>query len=36
MVNKEELEEYKKTVQDIIDKYLTEDKRFSVKNFTQE
>lgn len=36
MVNKEELEEYKKTVQDIIDKYLPEDKRFSVKNFTQE
>lgn len=35
MVNKEELEEYKKTVQDIIDKYLPEDKRFSVKNFTQ-
>ena len=36
MVNKKELEEYKKTVQDIIDKYLPEDKRFSVKNFTQE
>ena len=36
MVNKEELEEYKKTVQDIINKYLPEDKRFSVKNFTQE
>ena len=36
MINKEELEEYKKTVQDIIDKYLPEDKRFSVKNFTQE
>ena len=36
MVNKEELEEYKKTVQDIIDKYLPKDKRFSVKNFTQE
>lgn len=36
MVNKEELEEYKKTVQDIIDKHLPEDKRFSVKNFTQE
>ena len=36
MVNKEELEEYKKTVQDIINKYLPEDKRFSLKNFTQE
>lgn len=36
MVNKNELEEYKKTVQNIIDKYLPEDKRFSVKNFTEE
>jgi hypothetical protein len=36
MVNKNELEEYKTTVQNIIDKYLPEDKRFSVKDFTEE
>lgn len=36
MLNNEELEKYKKIVQDIIDKYLPEDKRFSVKDFTQE
>lgn len=36
MVTQKELEEYKKTVQDIIDKYLPESERFSVKDFTQE
>ena len=36
MVNELELEEYKKTVQTIIDKYLPEDKRFSVKDFSEE
>lgn len=36
MIDKKELREYKKTVQDIIDKYLPEDQRFSVKNFNQE
>ena len=36
MINKEDLEEYKKIVQNIIDKYLPEDKRFSVKDFTEE
>ena len=36
MVNKNELEEYKTTVQNIIDKYLPEDRRFSVKSFTEE
>ena len=36
MVTQKELEKYKKTVQDIIDKYLPESERFSVKDFTQE
>jgi hypothetical protein len=36
MINKNELEEYRKTVQTIIDKYLPENRRFSVKSFTEE
>ena len=36
MINKNELEEYRKTVQTIINKYLPEDRRFSVKDFTEE
>lgn len=36
MINKNELEEYRKTVQTIIDKYLPENRRFSVKSFTKE
>lgn len=36
MVSKEKLEEYRETVQKIIDKYLPEEKRFSVKNFSEE
>lgn len=36
MVAQEKLNEYRATVQDIIDKYLPEDKRFSVKDFTLE
>ena len=36
MVSEQELEEYKKTVQSIIDKYLPESQRFSVKDFNQE
>lgn len=36
MIDKHELEQHKKTVQDIIDKHLPKDKRFSVKDFNQE
>lgn len=36
MINKNELEEYRKTVQTIINKYLPENRRFSVKSFTEE
>ena len=36
MVSETDLEEYKKTVQNIIDKYLPEDKRFSVMDFSEE
>ena len=36
MVSKIELEEYKTTVQNIINKYLPENEQFSVKDFSQE
>jgi len=36
MASEKELEECRKVVQDIIDKHLPEDKRFSVENFSQE
>ena len=36
MVKWKELEKYKQTIQNIIDKYLPEKKRFSVNNFTEE
>lgn len=36
MVDNNEFEEYKKTVQSIIDKYLPEGKKFSVKDFNKE
>lgn len=36
MVNEIDLEKYKNNVQNIIDKYLPEDKRFSVMDFSEE
>jgi hypothetical protein len=36
MASEKELEECRKVVQEIIDKHLPEDKRFSVENFSQE
>jgi len=36
MINEKELEEYRETIQKIIDKHLPEEKKFSVKDFTQE
>lgn len=36
MVSEQELEEFKLTVQKIIDKYLPDGKEFSVKDFNQE
>jgi hypothetical protein len=36
MVSQIELKEYKKTVQNIINKYLPENEQFSVKDFSQE
>jgi hypothetical protein len=36
MVSEKELEEYRKVVQEIINKHLPEEKRFSVENFSQE
>lgn len=36
MISEEELNEYRTTVQQIIDKHLPEDKRFSVQNFSLE
>ena len=36
MVNESELNEYKSTIQQIIDKHLPAEKRFSVQDFTQE
>ena len=36
MVTEERLDEHRETVQKIIDKYLPEDKRFSVKNLSEE
>lgn len=36
MVDKIELGGYKKTVQNIVDKYLPKDKKISVKDFTEE
>lgn len=36
MVNRNNLEEYKTIVQNIINKYFPEDKRFSVKDYNKE
>ena len=36
MVSEEELNKYKAIIQQIIDKHLPKEKRFSVKDFTQE
>ena len=36
MVEEKKLEEYKNTIQNIIDKYFPENLRFSVKDYTQE
>lgn len=36
MISEEELNECRATVQKILDKYLPEEKRFSVQNFSQE
>jgi hypothetical protein len=36
MVSEEKLKECRATVQKILDKYLPENKRFSVQNFSQE
>ncbi len=36
MINNDKLEEYRKTIQSIIDRILPEDERFSVKDFDEE
>ena len=36
MVDEKELEEYRETIQKIVDKHLPAEKRFSVKDFSQE
>jgi hypothetical protein len=36
MIDKDRLEGYKKTIQNIINRILPEDKRFSVKDFDEE
>ena len=36
MLDEKELEEYRETIQKVVDKHLPAEKRFSVKDFSQE